>query len=199
VVPQPTVAPRPTGPGAVLLEDNFEDPTRAMLPLTSPNPSTRSMGYVDGEYEIQSGLTTPGVVGAAVPETGSDTSIAIDGRVYGGPETRGIYVLCRWSSPDGVVAAYRFGVLPAQGRFTLERQDGTRVVSLVGQSSGTIRGGESVNRIELTCVRPSITASINGTQVAAIQDPTYATGRHFVGVNGAGSTGRFDDLVVTQR
>jgi len=56
-----------------------------------------------------------------------------------------------------------------------------------------------MNRIELTCVGATITASINGTQVAAVQDITYATGRHFIGVNGAGSTGRFDNLVVTQR
>jgi hypothetical protein len=198
VTAQPTATSRP-GPGAVLLEENFDDPARAILLLTSNNPSTRSMGYVDGEYEIQSGLTMPGVVGSPLPETGADTSIAIDGRVYGGPDTRGVYVLSRWSQAEGVVAAYRFGVLPAQGRFTLERQDGSRVVSLVSQPSSAIRGGEAMNRLELTCVGPSISASINGTPVAAIQDPSYPNGRHFIGVNGAGSSGRFDNLVVTQR
>lgn len=207
-VPQPTApppataTPRPTGPGAVLLEDNFDDPTRATLPLASTDPNNRSQGYVGGEYEITNGQTGQTVgfwVGPTVPGIYSDTSIAFDARVFGGPDTRHIVLTCRrqTTANSGVWVAVR----PQEQRFLFYRGDGapSPFVTLLDQRSTAIRQGEAMNNIELSCVGNTMTLSVNGVQVGQVQDTAYASGRHAFGVAGTGSTARFDNLVVTQR
>ena len=193
--PTPTAVARPE-PGTVLLSDNFDDPTMASLPRGPVNPNIVSQRYIDGEYEIGIGPTVA-EIGVPVPGTYIDSAIAVSAKVFGGSEQRGIVLACRrQDQPEG---AYRLVVRPGQQHFLLQRNDGGAIVNLTDQGSGVIRAGDAWNRIELACVGNTISATINGTELGAVQDTTYSLGRHHMNVAGTGATARFDDLVVTQR
>ena len=100
-------------------------------------------------------------------------------------------------------AGSTFFVDPAAGSFRLFRRDGpVAAVDLAPlQQSAAIRPGTAVNRLELSCAGSTISASINGVQVATAQDSAYRGGGMWFGTGTAGSAGevRFDNLVVTQR
>jgi len=186
------------GPGSVVFSDNFDDPSKPNFPVTTRDATERSQGYIDGQYEIING-TRSGGEGEGLPGTYSNSTIAIDAKVSGGPDTAGPYVSCRRANNDN--EDYQLSVEPAHQRFRLYRYQGggSANVTLVMQNSTAIRGKDEVNRLELTCAASTITAAINGTQVTSVQDATYTTGRHRFGVNGGGAVGRFDNLVVTLR
>jgi hypothetical protein len=202
----PTVAtatPQASGPGTTLLSDNFDDPTRAQLPL-APTGGVRSQGYADGEYEVINGAPSPeGVQDVSVPGRFSDTSISIDARLYGGiTNRRNAYVMCRATqrSEDPRNAGYVFRIYPDSQMFELIRREAPdRITVLLNQASTAIRQGEATNRLELTCAGNTIRASVNGVAVATVQDGMYQAGQHRIGAGGSGTTVRFDNLVVTQR
>jgi hypothetical protein len=198
--PLPTATMQPSGPGTVLLADNFDDVSRPNFPL-APVGQNRSQGYVDGQYELINGDVGGNPVPAILPGTYANSSIAIDVRVFGGPESRGGYVTCRQrlDAGAGIDEGYRLLLRPGSGELLLQRFNPSGVVTLLTQPSTAIRRGDAVNRIELTCSGPSISATINGTPVASVQDTTYTSGQHRFGVIGAGATGRFDNLLVTQQ
>jgi len=189
----PTVVPTP-GPGAVLFSDNFDDLNAPNFPLTSTGPD-QSQGYIDGQYQVINGKPSGGVSITVPRGPYSNSSIAIDARIFGGPDTRSVYVECRDTSP----AKYSLEVSPVKQTFRLARFDATKNVTLASQTSTAIHLGDAVNRLELSCVGPTISASINGTPVASVQDATYTSGQTLFGLNGGGSTARFDNLVVTQQ
>jgi hypothetical protein len=199
LTPSPTAVP-PSGPGTVLLADNFEDLTRPNFPLTTTDPSEESRGYIDGQYEIRNGLRDFDSRGAAVPGQFADTTIAIDARVYGGPANRIVHVGCRRSLTAGQETGYVFGIRPEIGRFLLARaQPSGSLTPLVDQPSTAINRADAFNRLELTCSGSTITAAVNGVTVATVQDTTFTSGALRFGVGGSGATARFDNLVVTQR
>ncbi|MBM2812523.1 MAG: hypothetical protein HW416_3282 [Chloroflexi bacterium] len=202
----PAVTPTPAapaGPGAVLLSDSFDDAAQARLPV-GLGSFNRSTGYINGEYEIINGNPERGdvVVSVPVPVTVADASLAVDVRVYGGPSNaRSGGVVCRLpTTAADTNYGYRLRVYPDGQMFRIVRiERGGGVFRMLEQSSSAIRTGDAVNRIELHCVGSTISAVINGTQVGSAQDPTYTRGRMALEVGGSGTTGRFDNLVVTQR
>ena len=111
---------------------------------------------------------------------------------------------CRFNSDRTGNRGYRLRVEPAAGLYRLVREDGTRDAFLRRDSlSPAIRRGNDSNRIEITCAGNTITAAINGTVVATVQDSTYASGALVIGVgaraSGLTSEARFDNLLVTAR
>jgi hypothetical protein len=203
--PLPTVAPQATAraapvPGDILLSDNFDDPTRAQLPLSS-TAADRSQGYVGGEYEFVNGR--PAVSSSqdlAIPGQFGDTSIMVDVRVLGGTSVRrGTHIACRRGTDGG---GYVLAVHPDEQRVIfLRRQtgDGAPVTLFDQRSVAAVRAGEAVNRLELRCVGSTITGTINGADVVSINDGAYSRGTHALGARGSGTITRFDNLVVTQR
>lgn len=174
-------------------------------------------GNVGGEYRIAIPQPAPGVRlhRMALPGRYADASVAVDGRVVATPAPAGntqqplIALECR-VQPDG--SRYEITVQPAVGRFRLYRFDGESSVTLVdGLSpavppSSAINRGEAVNRLELSCVGNTITASVNGTTVGTAMDDTYVEGeiRIHAGITMASQPGpmraadaRFSNLVVT--
>jgi len=102
--PDPTQVPTPRPlataraapvPGDILLSDNFDDPTRAQLPLSSTE-SDQSQGYVGGEYEFVNGRSERGSAqDLNIPGQFSNTSISVDVRVLGGITVRrGAHLAC---------------------------------------------------------------------------------------------------------
>lgn len=182
------------------LADNFDDPVSGVLPTSSDRPSAYVRGYVAGEYQVQ--IVDPAfdpVAAAFIPGIYTNASIAVDARLVGASTSRRLSVSCR-RQPDAD-SAYRLTVSPDTGRFLLSRRDtGTRVDLVSWQSSPAIRRGNQTNRLELICVGTTISAKINGIELASVQDGTYQLGRMWIGVAATNATAdaRFNDLVVTR-
>jgi putative serine protease PepD len=198
--PTPTAAATPTpGVGGIVLQDNFDDEARGILPRSSTDPAKWSRGYVGGEYQLQRlDAAMSGVPYASVPGTYGNASIAIDFRLVGDPGTRSVIVTCRGDDAD---SGYAFQVAPGPGLFSLSRLDSGTQVELVTQRTSTLRQGGATNRIELTCAGDQISGSVNGTPVATVRDNVHpGTGGMIIALIGrAVGEARFDNLVVTRR
>jgi hypothetical protein len=191
--PQPTATPiPPSGPGTVLRSDDFSDPGRATLPRTSVNQN-HAAGYVDGEYEIRSGRSDNTVAFVSVSAPGyQNMSVAADVRVFGGPQSRGASLACRNSNLGDYRAHFR-----VEQQMVFIQREGQALVQVPAPA---LRRGDAVNRIELWCVGTTITVMANGVTVATTEDATLpGPGSVQLGVQGSGSTARFDNLVITQR
>jgi hypothetical protein len=195
-VPAATATPLP-GPGAVLLSDNFDDPSRAQLPISSDDQE--SQGYVSGEYEIINGRAELNSLSdVLVPGRYSDSSTSIDARITGGTQgRRAVGLTCRQEA-----GSYGMDVYPDDQRVHLfwrqPNVPGTNTF-IDNRSISAIRTGDAVNRLELACVGSVIAASVNGVVVGSVNDTRYTSGRHRIVVRGSGARARFDNLVVTQR
>jgi hypothetical protein len=186
----PPAAPPPPRPGAVLLADNFDDPTLGWLDASA---------YSGGEYAVRGAFAE-----WALPGSFADVTVAVDARLVGDTTNRAVAVYCRARSSEGGRLYYQFTVIPADGVFLLQRADSAAGVALVGRTqSAAIRAGNATNRLELSCIGTTISAKINGTEVASVQDGTHTSGRVSIGAGPFGGAGavdaRFDNLVVTQR
>ena len=122
--------------------------------------------------------------------------MAVEARLAGDAAGRIISVGCR----ANLAGSYELIVDPTNGTFALQRS-GSRFMSLTGtRPSNAIARGTATNRIELSCAGSTITASINGTQVASIQGTTHKSGSLWIG---AGSTttveARLDSLIIFKR
>src|SRR5436190_896025 len=65
---------------------------------------------------------------------------------------------------DGFVRLYRYN-------------DGTATPMTDGIASAAVRRGNETNRLELGCAGPTISATVNGTRVAAVGDGTFQQGQ----------------------
>ena len=204
--PSSSTAHRPVSAiklGEVLLRDDFDDPAAGRLSRRSSEPEIEQ-GYLDGEYFLRLSASFKGAYrGAGSGGTFANTHVAVEGRLVAGTEARWVGVGCRVTAKDGLMTGgYVLGVFPAAGEFALGREHTDGVVYLVRhQASETIRRGTAPNRVELTCAGSTIVASINGTEVASVQDSAYDKGWVVVLTGRSGSISveaRFDNLVVTE-
>jgi hypothetical protein len=210
LVTTPTVIPQA---GTVLLAEGFDDPTRNVLGRSTPE--TEAQGFfrsgVDGEYSVRRvNPNSPfGNYAVRLPFSYSDASLAVDARLVPDAVNRYLYLSCRSTTtppPTVTTSEYRFWVYPDQVSFSLSRLDAGTSASLVPRRSSTaIQRDTATNRLELECRGSSITARINGVDVATVQDSTYREGGILIGVGytsdppGRSVEARFDNLVVTQR
>lgn len=192
----------PAGSGTVLVDETFSDPVTGLLPASAPAQSSLIYGYAEGEYYLRN--LEVATRSLSVPVDSINATIAVDARLIGDTVQRTVSVGCRFASDSTGNRGYRLRVEPAAGLFRLVREDGARDVLLRRDSrSPAIRPGSEVNRLELTCAGNTITAAINGTVVASVQDSTYGSGAFVFGVgaraSGLTSEARFDNLLVTAR
>lgn len=130
----------------------------------------------------------------ALPGAYGDSTISVDARLVGETRRRQVVVYCR--------SGYALGIEPdARAFFLFRREGGVNHTLADWQPSPAIHSGHETNRVELTCVGTTISASINGTIVASVEDDTFQTGAHYLQAGGPGLTAqaRFDNLRVTQR
>jgi hypothetical protein len=190
-------APPAARPGTILLSDDFDDPSRAILPTTSQDPRFR-MGYVGGEYEIV------GHAGAVfLPDIQRDTTLSVDARLMGDPTGRYISIACR-AGPQGW---YVVTMRPDSGQFDLDRvsSTGAHTPLIPEKQAPAILSGNTRNHVDLTCSGDTIEVAINGTPVGSVRDATYTQG-WFMIMAGAPQEDeseeailRLDNLVVRQR
>ena len=95
---------------------------------------------------------------------------------------------------------YELIVEPANNTFALQ-PTGSRFMSLEGTDlTNAIARHTATNRIELICTSSTITASINGSRVALVQDTTHKSGSFWIGAGSAITVeARFDNLTVFKR
>lgn len=195
----PTSQPTVQAPGSVLLSDNFDDPSSSRLAATSPDASRYIVGYVDGEYEIQTVADRVAVV--AVPGLYGDTAISVDARIVGEAPDRWVALACRATTTGGYIAYFQ----PDGRRFLVSRRDGSNFTDVIPWtlSRAFLRGPVS-NRLMLSCLGSTISVTINGSISAATSDATYTGDGEVQILAGALSSGlqnraHFDNLLVTQR
>ena len=200
--PTSTPAPTPTPAPRVVLADNFDDPSKGRLPPACANPSQFQCGYVDGEYQIKKlNATQAGWSGPTLTGTYSDVSVALDARVVAGEGETMVNVTCR-RQPDSA-SWYQLTVFAERASSVLRRRDnGTDITLMPRQVSGAIRQGGGTNHIEFNCIGATISATVNGVEVASVRDATYSTGLVILqggGVANVPADVRIDNLVVTER
>ncbi|MBI2941127.1 MAG: serine/threonine protein kinase [Chloroflexi bacterium] len=165
-------APTPTpAPGTVLLADNFDDPSRGVLPRSSSDPGRFTAGYEGGEYALKITPETDSDIRVRPSGTYSDVSIAVDVRVVGNADGQYVNVTCRDQGTGNQRRHYDLTVAPFDGIWNLSRWNGDRWFPLGSVwTSPAVRRGNDRNHLELTCAGTTISASINGTVVVSVQD-----------------------------
>lgn len=191
----------------VLLEDSFDDPANARLPLRGDATGRAELAYVESEYSVRNIDRQPNgpYIGAVFGAVTTDSIVSVDVRLVGDIAGRTAAVFCRrMSVPDleNQITAYRLVISPDVRQFELQRNDRGGRVSLSGrQPSGAVNGGDAWNRLQLSCIGSTITAWVNGQQVASVEDTSYTSGQHAVGIIGPvgpqpRAEARIDNLVV---
>jgi hypothetical protein len=187
--------------GKILLTDSFDNPAAGRLSSQSDDPAIEQ-GYVGGEYHLRLSPAAKPVRAVAASSVLADLQVAVDARLAEGTEGRWVGVACRMNPRDGTAQFYALLAVPATGQFALSNFDGHRWVHLVPfQSSEAVRRGNASNHLELTCVGSTLSARINGTEVASAQDGTYDSGYVAVVVSrdeGTPLEARFDNLIVRE-
>jgi hypothetical protein len=179
--------------------DSFDNPEAGRLATRSDDPAVEQ-GYAQGEYQVRLSSSAKPVRAVGASSVFADLQVAVDARLAEDTEGRWVGVACRMNPRDGTAQFYALLTVPASGQFALSNFDGYRWVHLVPfRSSEVIRRGHASNHLELTCVGSTITARINGTEVASTQDGTYGSGYVAVVVSrdeGIPLAARFDNLIV---
>ena len=200
-LPSAPSTPTPVGTpasGTVLAADDFSDPSIGLLPRSCTGAPTLAgnayeCGYFNSEYQLAVPQpTTQGIALALVPGSyatrlpASNTTVDVDVRLATiGAGLPSVALRCRriLQSP-AAIQGYELTIAPGAGAFTLLRFDptagnaGTNAVRLAGpQLSPAIQQGVASNHLRLTCNGSTITATINGMQVASVQDNTYQFGQ----------------------
>jgi hypothetical protein len=187
--------------GEVVLTDSFDNPAAGRLSGQSNDPAVEQ-GYVGGEYQVRLSSSAKSFRAIGANSVFTNLQVAVDARLAEGTEARWVGVACRLSPKDGTAQFYALLAVPATGQFALSNFDGYRWVHLVPfQPSAAVRRGNASNHLELACVGPTITARINGTEVASAVDHTYDSGYVAVVVGrdeGLPVEARFDNLVVRE-
>jgi len=206
-----TPVPTPREPGAssvtvgdVLLVD-IDDHSARQLPQSAAALFI-DVGYVAGEYKIrmepeyQSGAEADYLAGPS--SLFANVQVAVDSRLVGGVESRRLGVGCRATAPNGHLAGYFLAVVPALKRFSLARLEAGEPTMLVDpQESMAVERGTGLNHLELTCAGETVTARINGTEVASVHDSTYSIGAVMLLVGRdrpLSAEARFRNLVVRE-
>lgn len=212
-------APPPSG--TVLASDNFSNPGVGLVATSAPQAQQAmwKAGYVNGEYQIASlgGVQTETNYTAFVRGDYTDVSVAVDARLVGGDNVATDQIAeagCRFQRTSSGLGGYRLNFASFTNQWAIQRLDAGSAPLLTGvQGLSTPPMASSTHHLQITCAGNTITGSIDGQQVASVQDSTYSHGQavlgvgsfHRVDVNGtnlgayAGTwDARFSNLVLTQ-
>ena len=171
-------------PGTVFASDDFLDPATGILPIELLDQPHAQGGYQSsGEYRIEKiEANLNSIEAVSLPGPYADVSISVQVHVNRAPGGQAFFLGCRTTggtSPGG----YRLDVSPFDGDVTLYRLENRNPVPLkVIRASSSVHRDNAVNDVRLTCSGSSISAEINGTKVASVEDRTYASGE--VGLGG---------------
>lgn len=196
----PTAVPQPSGAvaGQTLLDERF-----AGGPGDGWVDNPPFAAWSAGAFRLQARQAAHFVaVGAPVDHTLSNVVVSGTFRKTGGPPGGGYGFLVRDQGPDprdGVNQTMNAYVLEAGdlGEFGIWRREGDHWIDLVPWMRSTaVRPGGSPNDLVVRAVGNSLAFSINGTQVAALQEDTLPAGGVGVFIGGDNNEVALDRFTV---
>jgi hypothetical protein len=213
---QPTAAPVATAPSSAAPPAAAPKPTvavaaaRALMDVRFAagaalrwldNPPYAA--WSDGAYRLQaSKLGRFVAVGVPIDRVLSEVVVSATLRKTGGPPGGGYGLIVRDQGPeprDGVNQELNAYVLETGdlGEFGVWRRDGDHWVDLVPWTrSASIRPGGSPNDLVVRAVDNRLTFTVNGSQVASVQDDTFTSGAVGVFVGGDNNEVALDHFAV---
>ena len=189
--------------GSETIVDDFEDEDDGVFTTESSDPDLVQYAYDDGEFVIETLEPDAGVWQVQLPGPYADVVVAVDARIEGRANGRFVKIGCRFDRTSDGFEEYSFVVDPEAQRALLYRSDGEDIEVLADEDGFEgVNPDDETNRLELACIGETITATINGEEVAEVEDDSYAEGAVYLGAGTyAGVRGtveaRFDDLAVT--
>jgi hypothetical protein len=177
VASRSTTTPVPTEtsfvPGALLYEDDFEDPGSGWDVY---NDGDTQAIYSGGEYRLA--IYTDNYVVWTTPEPALDLSdfvIEVEARQVEGPLDNNLGLLVRYQEDDD---SFYWFQISSDGYFSVDLHEGGDWVSLVGweASSAIEQGLDATNRLRLVCRGNEFRFYVNDSPLTSLVDHTYTTG-----------------------
>ncbi len=187
----------------VVLQDDFEDPQRGVLPRTSTSPADFWLGYTGGKYRIwKLNPTYDGAPAAFLSPVLADSSLAIDAWLT--DDTQGGYLdlWCR-RGIGPAVNGYRLSIFTRLNSYLLTRWDGGAPVVLASGSLPTAIADQWF-RAEFQCAGPRLTGLVNGVAAVSVEDATHQQGQMTLGAGVATDHGPgtvdawFDNFILSR-
>lgn len=196
-------APLPEQDHEVLFFDDFEDASVGLLPGGSDAAGNFAVGYEGGEYVIyQANPEWENFPLVRVPGIFDNATLIADIRMVGPTDGRFLAFGCRDQETD-YPNEYRLLMTPYDQEYALLRISDGDVAQLVEwQPTPAMRRNNGMNTVELSCVGSKIGVSINGITISSIEDPSFQSGRFWIGTGmlpgGVGTAeARIDALAIT--
>jgi hypothetical protein len=201
----------PAASGTILDSDSFSSPAGGLFPTSSPNPDW-TQGYVNNEYQIATLHPVAFTTRYAVAQGSyGDVSVAVDAHLMAGSDTNSaVGVACRLSGSGSTTTGYRAHLTPTYNNWVVERIDPGNAPYLAGPTNLNVAPVlTQTHHLVLTCSGTTISLSVDGKQVASVQDPAYPQGSAAIyarmSSNTAGTASdlgtidaRFDKFVLAQ-
>jgi hypothetical protein len=193
----PEQPPATAGPtGRLLFRDDFSDPSSGWSQVTAASGESI---YMDGAYRIF--VNEPNIdIWSKPGKSFQDVRIEVDAFKVGGERDNRFGVLCRAVDDD----SFYIFIISSDGYYGIGLIDGQdyRLLGMDAlQPSDAIRLGSASNHIRADCVGDTLTLTVNGVQLAQVQDARFPAGDVglIAGTYAAPGTDiRFDDFIVYQ-
>jgi hypothetical protein len=129
----------------------------------------------------------------------SDVRVEVDAEKTGGPDHNFFGIECRVTvQRNQLVGAYGL-VVGSDGAYAIEKHGRARTTLTTGQAPDAIRAG--ANHLRADCVGTTMTLSVNGRQLAAVQDSEFKSnlaGVYVRSLDRAGAEIVFTNLVIAK-
>ena len=177
-----------TGPGAVEIADDF---TQESWPVSESGPSTYR--YFGAAYEVDN-LNAETMAISFQEAALADCELSIAAEFLDGASYVGYGAAARFSVGDGGVSYYGLFISRSGELLLLKVVDGVETV-LKDWTASTLINPSQANTVTLEIVGARLTAYVNGTAVASVQDADLKSGGYAL-LAGPGVKVRYDDLLV---
>jgi len=191
----PTPTPVPPAPsGTVLFQDEFDAPTTGWDRFANDGGI---MDYFEGGFRIL--VQQPGLNFWSTPHKNyGDVRVEADVLKLAGPDENRMGVMCRYQGGN-----YYFFIISNDGYYGIGKFINGQT-TLLGQEqmqASPVVQPNMINRFRVDCIGSTLTFTLNGTQLATVQDGDLKSGD--VGVLAGtftqpGVDVSFDHFVVTQ-
>ncbi len=185
--------------GKVLFQDDFSNPNSGWDHHSDEKGTT---DYYHEAYKIQITNQSQYYLWANPnKDVGKDVIIDVDAALESGSIMNDIGVICRYKDADN----FYFLTIGSDGYYGVSKYTGGKE-SLVGmttmsQNTDVIKGGNTSNHIQVKCIGTQLILTVNGTELANVQDSDIASGTTGL-IAGTYDEGNisvlFDNFVVTK-
>lgn len=157
--------------GGILFKDDFSDPNSGWMQGEDEFGKTE---YSNGAFRIFVSSDVTGKI--SIPRLlFTDVIIEVDASKVGGPDDNDYGVICRYQDENN----FYFFEISSDGYYSIGKYQDNQLV-LIGmeqmQTTDFIRQGQATNRIRVACVGTNLSLSVNGHELAEVEDGDYSMG-----------------------